>query len=856
VTGSVGGPPNPHGVRTLDELVARLSRLRAWTGLGYREVHRRVVELRRRRGVPEQLAFDTVYRCMRPGRRRLDVELVVDIARVLLGDESAAAAWRMAYRVLAGGTGKAGIVRVFPALPDDLPEFTGRRAELQRLLDGLTPRRPDATPAVSVIEGMAGVGKTTLVIHAGHQLLHRGHGTDLQLSVNLRGYDPEQPPADPAAVLEGFLRVLGVPGDQIYHLDLAGRTARYRRLLAGRRTLVVLDNAATEEQVTPLLPLITGCLTMITSRNTLADLPGSRRLSLGTFTEAEALDLLRRTVGPDRVTAAPDVAAGIARLVGCLPLALSVVAGRINDSPEWTLADHLARLTERTRLRQLDSGIELALDLSYHALAPDLQRMVRLLALHCGRDFDAYAAAALAGADLPTVNRRLDSLVAANLLQRRTPTRYGFHDVIHVYANARAIDGEPDSARRAALTRLFDSYLVTASQAADALYPFERHRRPRVPMPRTPTSPVADRAAARAWLAAEHANLLAVVAHTATHDWPTHTTRFGATLSRWFYNSDHYADALTAYGHALDAARGSADRAAEGVALVNLGWIHQMLGQYRDAIAVLQQALRTSRQAGDRLTEGRSLGGLATTNMALGRYPIALRHLSAAANIHRQVGDRFAEGIVLNNIGDLYERMGRYDQAILCYRQGLAISREVGDHVSVGIVLGSLTSAYARAGRLPEARECHWQAFALYREHDYQAGKAYLLSLSGLVHGADHPDTDEHHRRAVAIADEIGAPRVQTHVFNNIGETLRTIGRYDEALRHHRSALDIAGDIGERLGQARAHHGIAHIMHATGRLDEARAHWKQALAHSTELDLPMAGEVQARLDALDSHNPP
>src|SRR5262245_17615707 len=275
-TGAAGEPPSPAGVQTLDELAVRLGQLRVWSGLGYREVHRRVVALRRRRGAPEQLSFDTVYRCMRPGRSRLDVELVVDIAQALLGDQAAAVAWRMAYRVLSGQASAAGIVRVFPALPDDLPEFTGRRAELRRLVDGLTPQGLVAGPAVSVIEGMAGVGKTTLAVHAGHEMLRCGLGTDVQLSVNLRGYDADQPPADPAAVLEGFLRVLGVPGDQIYHLDLAGRAARYRRLLAGRRALIVLDNAATAEQVVPLLPQTAGCLAMITSRNALADLPGSR----------------------------------------------------------------------------------------------------------------------------------------------------------------------------------------------------------------------------------------------------------------------------------------------------------------------------------------------------------------------------------------------------------------------------------------------------------------------------------------------------------------------------------------------------------------------------------------------------
>jgi tetratricopeptide (TPR) repeat protein len=786
---------------------------------------------------------------MSRGRRRLDVELVVDIARVLLGGDAAAAEWRMALQALSGQAGAAGIVRVFPALPDDRPDFTGRRADLRQLLDGLAAGGPGAGPGIAVVEGMPGVGKTTLVVHAGHQLLRRGHGTDLQLWVNLRGYDAQLPPVDPAAVLEGFLRVLGVSGDQIFHLDLAGRAARYQRLMAGRRALVVLDNAATAEQVDPLLPRATGCRTMITSRNTLATLPGARRLPLGTFSQVEALELLRRTVGSDAVDAAPQVVLDIAGLVGRLPLALGVVAGRINDTPDWTLADHLNRLTERHRRRQLDSGIELALESSYHALGPDLQQTLRLLALHCGRDLDAYAAAALAGTDLPTTVRRLDRLLAANLLQRSTPARYQFHDLIQIHASARAIDDEPDSVRRAALTRLLDSYLFTTDQAMGSLYPAQRHRRARIAASPTPTPPIADPAAARAWLVAEHANLLAIVAYTAANGWPTHTTRLSALLSVWLIVGGHYADALTVHGHALDVARRYGDRAAEGVVLMNLGAVRGTLGQYRDAIVVLQQARRICREVGDRFTEGRCHDRLGSANSALGRYPDALKHLSAAAAIYRQIGDRSAEGGAQNNIGDTHERLGHYRHAITHYQQALAISREVDVRALTATVLGGLSSTHARLQRLPQAQEYHRQALALHREHGNRAGEALSLSRYGRIYEADHPETREHHQRAVTIAHEIGNPEIEAEVLNNIGETLRTAGDYDEALRHYQSALRVATEVGNRGQQARAHNGIAHAMHATHQ--PAHTHWCRALDFYAELDSPLADEIRAHLNQPD-----
>jgi tetratricopeptide (TPR) repeat protein len=700
----VGAPPDPQGVGTVDELAARLRLLRAWAGVGYHEIHPRVVALRASQGVPERLSYNTIYRCLQPGRSRLDVELIVDIVQVLVDDDAVATTWRLAHQVIAGQAGAASIISASAALPDDLAEFTGRQAELDRILSSIADSAMAVAP-VWTVEGMAGIGKTTLAVHASHCLLRRARFVDLQLSVNLRGYEPAQPPADVSAVLAAFLRLLGVSGDRIYRLDLAGRAAMYRRLLAGRRALILLDNVATQEQVVPLLPQTAGCLTIITSRNALIELPGSRRLPLSVFREAEALELLRRTIGSDRVDAAPQTALGIAGQVGCLPLALGVVAGRINDSPDWTLTDHLARLTERRRLRQLDSGIELALDLSYRALTPELQQTLRLLALHCGHDFDAYTAAALAGTDPPTTGQRLDTLLAANLLQRPTATRYHIHDLIHIYANARAVDDEPDSARHAALTRLFDSYLFTADQAMGTLYPAQRHRWPRIQAPPSPTPPIADPAAARDWLVAEHANLLATVTYAATHGWPTHATDLGARLSAWLIIGGHHADALTVHGHALDAARRCGDRGAEGVALMNLGAIREVLGQYRDAIAALQQARQISREVGDRFTQGRCHDRLGATDTALGRYPNALKHFSTAAVIYRQLGDRPAEGGALNNIGDIYEQMGHYHQAITHYQQALAISREVDAHVLTGIAQGGLSSTHARLQRLPQAQE-------------------------------------------------------------------------------------------------------------------------------------------------------
>ncbi|MEU8351345.1 NB-ARC domain-containing protein [Streptomyces sp. NPDC048845] len=325
---------------------------------------------------------------------------------------------------------------------------------------------------------MAGVGKTTLAVHAAHRL-RRQHRLDTVLWVNLRGYAADAPPADPAAVLEGFLRRLGMSPDRIRLLDTPSRAREFRSRLSGRRTLVVLDNAVDEDQVRHLLPGPRSALTLVTSRHAMSGLAEARRLRLDVFTPGEALQLLREMTGADRIDTDLATAGQIADSVGHLPLALGVVASRIRSSHGWTLADHLERLRGHRSQLKFDDRVELALGLSYEGLAEDCRRVFRLLSLHPGQDTDAYAAAALAGSGLETTRRHLGTLLAANLLRRPAPGRYEFHDLVRIYATGRAHDEDPGQARRAAFTRLVEHYWDTAARAMDRYAPHEApHGRP------------------------------------------------------------------------------------------------------------------------------------------------------------------------------------------------------------------------------------------------------------------------------------------------------------------------------------------------------------------------------------------
>ncbi|HEX6682671.1 MAG TPA: NB-ARC domain-containing protein, partial [Candidatus Limnocylindrales bacterium] len=394
----VAGMPDPGGSRSLDELVERLKLLKIWAGdPSYEAITDRINAAWTGAGRPraELARRGTVVDCFKPGRRRVNADLLVAVVEALHPDTGYVIQWRRALSSVLGETRAAAQVKAQDRLPGDLADFTGRTAELERLLS--LGKLGEAM--LATIEGMAGVGKTQLAIRAGH-LLAAEQAFDHVLFVGLRGFhpDPAQPPADPAAVLDSFLRLLGRSGQQIPH-DLGARAALFRKMLTGQRVLLVLDDAADAEQIRPLLPGGPGCITLVTSRRRLIGVPVPVRLVIEVFSADEAVELLKRTAPDVPVGRDPHALDRVAHRCGYLPLALSLLAARMRTATGWTLTDHADRLDERHREQRLDSGVELALGISYEHLPPEHRRLLRLLALHPGPDFDGYAAATLAGAD-------------------------------------------------------------------------------------------------------------------------------------------------------------------------------------------------------------------------------------------------------------------------------------------------------------------------------------------------------------------------------------------------------------------------------------------------------------------------
>ncbi|WP_426502097.1 hypothetical protein ACPPVO_31120 [Dactylosporangium sp. McL0621] len=432
-------PPDPARAHGLDELVGCLRGLKAWAGDPSFETITRRINARWRaagRRADELARRGTVVDCFKTGRRRINAELMVAVVQALHDYPEYLARWRQALRDGRVGTEAAARVRVADRLPADIA-FVGRDAERRRI----------AGP-VTVVSGMPGVGKTAFAVHAAHRLAAEGR-FDATLFADLRGRhpDPALPPAEPGQVLDGFLRLLGHPATP-------DRAAALRARLEGRRVLLVLDNAASAEQVRPLLDAVPDAQALVTSRRRLDDV--DTRIRLCPFTPAEAERLLRGAVPGVPVGADPDAYRRVAHRCGHLPLALRLTAGQIAARTGWTVTDHADRLDERHARLRLDGEVEAALHPSYRALPPESQALLRRLALHPGPDLDAGAAAALLGTDPATAVPRLQRLADEHLLERPAPGRYALHDLVRVFARDRAEDEDRPADRALAAARLRD----------------------------------------------------------------------------------------------------------------------------------------------------------------------------------------------------------------------------------------------------------------------------------------------------------------------------------------------------------------------------------------------------------------
>jgi tetratricopeptide (TPR) repeat protein len=727
----------------------------------------------------------------------------------------------------------AAVPRQLPAPP---PAFTGRvaeSAELGRIMD-------TSSVVITSIDGMAGVGKTALAVHAAHRMA--GHYPDGQLFIDLLGYTEGARPVEPGDALDRMLRALGVPGDQIPR-DLDDRAALFRSRLAGRRILILLDNAASEAQVAPLLPGTPECLVMVTSRRRLVGLDQTRVVSLDVLPLQDAIALFTSTAGNGRTAGAPaEALAELVELCGRLPLAVRIAAARLRGRPAWSVENLVNKLQDQQQLLvELEAGsrsVAAALESSYRDLDPAVRRGYRLLGLHPGAELDSYAVAALLDAGVSDADRLIDQLIDAHLLQEPTPGRFAFHDLVRAHSRATSNRDESEPDRRAALTRLLDYHCHTASAAMDVAYPHGRNRRPDVPPAHTPTPTFAGAVHAGAWLGGELPNLVAAAQQAAEHGRPAHASHLGTTLQRYLYDHGHAAEALTLHQHALTAARAVGDGCREVDALRLLGkvhwWFHSRL---QHAGELLEQAVATARAVGHHVGEVKALKDLGEVRRLQGAYERAEEHLAAARESARRVADRVTEQDALFELA--WHHLWHGGPALDELEECLTLARAANDSYGESWALHGLGHAHQLQDRSERAIECYEQALQVSRAAGDQRGTLSDLTCLAYTHhqAGDDVQAIAHYQEALDVARQIGNPNWEYEAVHGLGRVACAAGRTEQALAYFDRALDLATKLGKPVSDMRAHDGLARAHRALNQPEHARRHWQRALDIMTELGL-------------------
>jgi DNA-binding SARP family transcriptional activator len=773
-------------------------------------------------------------------------------------------------------------------LPPETVEFVGRGEEIA----ALTADHGDI-PRVSVIEGMPGVGKTALAIHAAR--LVSDQYPDGMFYLNFHTHDPGSPALDPAEALHRLLRMLNVPATQIPD-TIGERAALWRAQLSRRRAVVILDDAARHDQIRPLLPVSGRCLILITARRRLPELEGARALTLDLLPVDDAVTLFTRTAGSGRARDQDEVAAAVG-LCGRLPLAIQLTAGRLAQGYPSRLADLVDELSQSpARLGSAGTAspeLMSAFDLSYRALEPDHQRFFRRLGISPCSHVSMQAAAALGGGTLAEAEKALAALLDHHLLARAPGGLYRFHDLIRGYAAVCAAREDPAPEQRQAVGRLLDYYLHTAGQADRVLHPSRRRMPISVTHPPAASPALGTQEDAAAWLESEWRNILQAAQHAGRHEWKRQCADLTHVLAGFVDIRAYWAEAIASHTLALQACRDLADPAriaqaslelsvvsqqtgrneatislaedaaaiyralgdgrGEAEALDQVGMAHQRAARAREALAYFHEARIVYGEAADQLGLASTLSHSGIACWQLGRYPDAMAHLREALSLYRDVGDRRGEAKTLNNLGKMQLSCGYHRDAIENYQQSLVIFGEIGGAQSQAILYHNIGSVHHYKGSYEEALAACRRALSIYREIGDLPDEADVLNDIGAIYQSAecYDEALVHHEKAKLIAEEIGNLSEQVIAIRGIADARRGSGRYGEALDRYQAALKLAREIGDPYEEAKTLEGIAETNLSTQGPYAARIVFRQALDIFERLGVPEAESARLRIETMD-----
>jgi tetratricopeptide (TPR) repeat protein len=681
-------------------------------------------------------------------------------------------------------------------LPRDTAAFTGRAEEL-RSLEAAVTQTPDSTDVIAIhaIDGMPGVGKTALAVHAAH--MFAASFPDGQLFVDLHAHTANHSPVSPTDALFALLSGDGILPEKIA-AGLDARAAQWRARMTGKRVLLIVDNAQGHAQVEPLLPGTAGCLVLVTSRRRLTGLSAVHTtvtLALDTLAPDQAAELFIRLIGRSLTPAEMHAVAELVRLCGYLPLAISLLAAKLRPEPLWSVTDLVADLANtKNRLAQMyaeDIAVAATFDMSYRDLPTARRRFFRRLGLHPGTEIDAYAGAALDGISLTDSRRHLDALYQDHLLDQPVRGRYRLHDLIGEYART-LLGRDPAADREQATARLLDYYEHTAHLANTYIDPRSASTAssPADQRVQLPCFVNADQAAA--WLRRETENLFACAEYARSHHDDARVISMSAALAEFLRRTGPWQQAIALHHAAALAAHDIDDRPAQARALHNLGVLLRRTGDYAGATSV--------------------------TNQALAIYQ-RLRDLRGTAEL-------------LNELATIHRMTGRCPEAIIILQRALVIHQELDDPLGHARTLDRLAVVRWLTDNCPEAAEALKQALAIYADHDDPRGKALALLHLGVVRRmmGDYPGAAHSLRDSLAIYTNLGDRLGQANAHHNLGVVCRMTDDCPGADQAHQTALAIYQDLGDRLGEANALKHLGIIRTLTRDLSRAASALQQSLA--------------------------
>ncbi|MER5885279.1 tetratricopeptide repeat protein [Streptomyces sp. NPDC001941] len=691
-------------------------------------------------------------------------------------------------------------------LPRDVADFTGRDAELASVLHALTTHR------VVALDGMAGVGKSTLAVHAAHRIT--ADYPDAQLYVDLHGFTEGREPLDADSALRMLLGALEVPSERVPCEGGEPLAACWRSELARRKALVVIDNAVDADQVRPLLPGAGESVALVTSRNRLLGLDEVPPVSLDVLSPAESAALLARASGdpsgPEgRFAREPDSVAKVLELCGHLPLALRLAAARLRHRPGWTMGI----LAER--LSQGSSEFDAALAMSVRQLAHGHARLFRLLGALPGSTFDEYAAAALADVPLHTAQDVLEDLLDAHLVQQPTPGRYRLHDLVHQHARRAGEEQDAPADRQRALGRMLD-YYVHAVAAADAAMPLVPSRPPtagRAPaaLPRHSGKDDAFR-----WMTAEYENLIAVFEIASAIGADAHVCELPRFMRAYFARRCGTTHLNFLFERSLEAAGRLADPLLLALVHSDLGFARYNAGRTEEARAAYEEADRLLAGTGDLAAEAELALRRAYLSWDQGRVDEPLDLFGVARKLYEEAGSATGAAHAVAAEAWALVQLGRREDAARLAREVLALPHQEAAWPPALTARVALAVAVARDE--PETAAGHLDdALALARADGHVHNEAWFLNCRGVAlrQMGRHEEALASHREAFALLDELFEAHWKIHYLNGYAETCRLAGLPEEALRLHREALELAPALGYRHEEVLAHEGIAALLDAT-----------------------------------------